>query len=149
MTSRLLLHHPASSVLLRGLAERVPPGGLLVVPNVQAGRDVRGSLRGAGRGGRALTLTQWARETLREAGWTPLRPGEREVWWREVVSGLTLEYLGPVLDRPATLTALSQLVAEWLRDFLDPAAVQATPSASACRSCVFRGVCDAAFPEAP
>ncbi|MDL2343421.1 hypothetical protein QOL99_04560 [Deinococcus sp. MIMF12] len=85
--TRLLLHHPASSILLTGLGERFHPGLLPVVPNVQAGRDVRGSLRGAGR---ALTLTQWAREALQESGWRPLRPGEREAFFRDAVSSLAL-----------------------------------------------------------
>ena len=98
--TRLLLHHPASSALLAGLGERFRPGLLPVVPNVQAGRDLRGSLRGAGR---AITLTQWAREALQEAGWTPLRPGEREVFFRRALTGLALEYLGPLMDRPGTL----------------------------------------------
>jgi RecB family exonuclease len=118
--TRLLLHHPASSVLLAGLGDRFHPGLLPIVPNVQAGRDLRGSLRGAGR---ALTLTQWAREALKEAGWTPLRPGEREAFFRGVLSGLFLEYLAPLLHRPGTLTRLSRLVGELLRDHLDPAAL--------------------------
>ncbi|WP_104992441.1 PD-(D/E)XK nuclease family protein [Deinococcus sp. NW-56] len=120
--TRLLLHHPASSILLTGLGERFHPGLLPVVPNVQAGRDVRGSLRGAGR---AITLTQWAREALQDAGWRPLRPGEREAFFRNALSDLSLDYLGPLMDRPGTLTRLSKLVGELLRDHLDPAEVQA------------------------
>nr|WP_246363404.1 PD-(D/E)XK nuclease family protein [Deinococcus budaensis] len=116
----MLLHHPASSVLLASLGERFHPGLLPVVPNVQAGRDLRGSLRGAGR---AMTLTQWAREALQEAGWTPLRPGEREAFFREALGELSLEYLGPLIDRPGTLTRLSKLVGELLRDHLNPAAL--------------------------
>ena len=123
--TRLLLHHPASSALLSGLGERFRPELLPVVPNVQAGRDLRGSLRGAGR---AITLTQWAREALQEAGWTPLRPGEREVFFRRALTGLALEYLTPLMDRPGTLRRLDRLVAELLRAHLDPAAVGAVAS---------------------
>lgn len=120
--TRLLLHHPASSVLQAGLGERFHSGLLPVVPNVQAGRDLRGSLRGAGR---ALTLTQWAREALQAAGWTPLRPGEREAFLREALGGVTPEYLGPLLARPGTLARLERLTGELLRDHLDPAALLA------------------------
>lgn len=57
-TRTLLVHPSPSSVLLEALAERFTPDLRLVVPNVQAGRDLRTWLRNAGQ---AITLTQLAR----------------------------------------------------------------------------------------
>ncbi|MCD0176216.1 hypothetical protein IHN32_09705, partial [Deinococcus sp. 14RED07] len=70
--TRTLLQHPFPSVLLTAVSAHYSPDMALIVPNVQAGRDVRGTLRNAGP---ARTLTQTARGALQETGWQPLRPG--------------------------------------------------------------------------
>jgi RecB family exonuclease len=94
----------------------------LIVPNVQAGRDVRGALRNAGP---AWTLTQTARDALQEAGWHPLRPGAREAFYRDALDDLAFEYLGPLAVRPGTLARMAGLIGELLRANLEPVAVQA------------------------
>ncbi|ACO47748.1 PD-(D/E)XK nuclease family protein [Deinococcus deserti] len=116
--TRLLLTHPYPSVLLDGAAERYSPDLRLLVPNVQAGRDLRGRLSNSGP---AMTLTQTARDLLRDAGWTPLNTGNREAFLRDVLSGLPLEYLDPLRDKPGTLLSLQRLLGELMRANIDAA----------------------------
>lgn len=120
--TRTLLQHPFPSVLLTAVSAHYSPDMALIVPNVQAGRDVRGTLRNAGP---ARTLTQAARGALQEAGWHPLRPGAREAFYRDALDSLAFEYLGPLAARPGTVARLAGLVGELLRANLDPGAVQA------------------------
>lgn len=120
--TRLLLQHPYPSVLLSTVAEHFAPDMALIVPNVQAGRDLRGALRQAGQ---ARTLTQVGREGLREAGWQPLRPGQREAFLREALAEVPFAYLQPLMHRPGTLTRLERLISELLRANLEPQAVLA------------------------
>lgn len=78
--SRFVLTHPYPSVLLEQAAERFTPdlrGLRLLVPNVQARRNLHSRPRHAGP---AQTLTQPARELLRNVGWTPLRAGDRDTF---------------------------------------------------------------------
>lgn len=116
--TRLLLTHPYPSVLLDGAAERFASHLCLVVPNLQAGRDLRGRLPGAGN---AITLTQLAREALRDAGWTPLTPGYREAFLREALADVPFTYLEPLRERGGTLLALGRLIGELMRARVDPA----------------------------
>lgn len=120
--TRVLLQHSFPSVLLGAVAASYTPDMALIVPGVQAGRDVRGALRQAGP---ALTLTQVARQALQVAGWRPLRPGEREAFLRDALAEATFDYLEPVIHRPGTLARLAGLVGELMRANLEPAAVQA------------------------
>lgn len=120
--TRTLLQHPFPGALLGAVSAHYSPDMSLIVPNVQAGRDVRGTLRNAGA---ARTLTQTARDALQAAGWQPLRPGAREAFYRDALDGLTFEYLGPLAARPGTLARLSGLIGELLRANLEPGAVQA------------------------
>lgn len=120
--TRTLLQHPFPSVLLGAVSAHFSPDMALIVPNVQAGRDLRGALRKAGA---ARTLTQAARDALQEAGWQPLRPGAREAFYRDALDGLAFEYLGPLAARPGTLARVAGLIGELLRANLEPGAVQA------------------------
>ena len=90
--TRLLLQHPYPSVLLSTVAEHFTPDMTLIVPNVQAGRDLRGALR---QSGLARTLTQVGREVLREAGWQPLRPGQREAFLRDALTDVGFTTCSP------------------------------------------------------
>ncbi|PTA68596.1 PD-(D/E)XK nuclease family protein [Deinococcus arcticus] len=118
--NRTLLTHPYPSVLLTGAAERFTPDMRLIVPNLQAGRDLRGVLRGAGA---AITLTQAAREALRDAGWTPLTPGAREAFVRAALAEVPLGYLAPLRSRPGTVFGLQKLMGELMRANVEPAAL--------------------------
>jgi RecB family exonuclease len=120
--TRLLLQHPYPSVLLSTVAEHFAPDMALIVPNVQAGRDLRGALRQAGQ---ARTLTQVGREALREAGWQPLRPGQREAFLRDALADVAFAYLQPLMHRPGTLARLEGLIGELMRANLEPQAVLA------------------------
>lgn len=118
--TRALLTHPYPSVLLGGVAERFTPDMHLIVPNLQAGRDLRGRLRGAGA---AMTLTQVAREALREVGWVPLTPGAREVFLRDALAEVPFSYLEPLRFRSGTLLGLQRLIGELLRARVEPSAL--------------------------
>lgn len=118
--TRLLLTHPYPSVLRSAAAARFTPNLRLLVPNVQAGRDLRGALRGAGQ---AVTLSQLARETLRAAGWTPLSPGGRDAFFRRLLADVPLSYLEPLRFRGGTLRSLQRLMGELMRSQVDPDAL--------------------------
>ncbi|MFC4427155.1 PD-(D/E)XK nuclease family protein [Deinococcus navajonensis] len=118
--TRLLLTHPYPSVLQASAAQRYTPDLRLLVPNVQAGRDLRGSLRNAGP---AQTLTQTARELLRDAGWTPLHAGNRDAFLRDLLAEVPLTYLEPLRDRPSTLLSLQRLMGELMRADVEPQAL--------------------------
>ncbi|WP_156123108.1 PD-(D/E)XK nuclease family protein [Deinococcus radiopugnans] len=120
--TRHLLQHPFPSVLLQSISAHHTPDMALIVPNVQAGRDLRGALRGAGA---ARTLTQTARQELQAAGWKPLRPGAREAFLRDALEGAAFDYLQPIIERPGTQARLAGLIGELLRANLEPQAVQA------------------------
>ncbi|WP_309571422.1 hypothetical protein, partial [Deinococcus sp.] len=120
--TRTLLQHPFPSVLLGAVGNHYTPDMALIVPNVQAGRDLRGALRGAGA---ARTLTQTARDALQTAGWQALRPGAREAFLRDALEKLDFEYLQPLAARPGTQARLAGMIGELLRANLEPAAVQA------------------------
>lgn len=120
-TVRQVLLHPDAARRLTLAAEGRPLDGLTVlVPNVAAGRAVRGQL---GDGLPARAVSQLARERLRMVGWRPLRPGERDAFLRRALAEVQFGYLVPLLDRPSTWATLQRLIGELLRADADPAAV--------------------------
>ncbi|SMB82114.1 PD-(D/E)XK nuclease family protein [Deinococcus hopiensis] len=124
--TRTLLTHPYPSVLLKGAVERFTTDMRLIVPNLQAGRDIRGHLQGAGT---ATTLTQVAREVLRDAGWVPLTPGAREAFLRDALGDVPFSYLEPLRFRSGTLVGLQRLIGELMRARVEPSALLSVAAA--------------------
>ena len=119
-TRQVLLHSDAARRLTLAAEGRPLDGLTVLVPNVAAGRAVRGQL---GDGLPARAVSQLARERLRTVGWRPLRPGERDAFLQRALAEVEFRYLGPLLDRPSTWAALQRLIGELLRADADPAAV--------------------------
>lgn len=117
---QVLLHPDAARRLTLAAEGRSLDGLTLLTPNVAAGRAVRSRL---GDGLTARALSQLARERLRRVGWRPLRPGERDAFLQRALAEVEFGYLGPLLDRPSTGSALQRLIGELLRADAEPAAV--------------------------
>lgn len=94
---------------------------LLVVPNVQAGRDLRTRLGGSHR---TMTLSQLARRILAGQGWRILPPGEQDHFYERLLHSVDLEYLAPLVQRPGTRRVVAGLMLELLRANLTPQDLQ-------------------------
>lgn len=119
---RLVVHQGQGNVmdLLKDWAAQ--PGGLVVVPSVQAGRDLRRKVPAVEK---TVTLTQLARLALREQGWTVMMPAQRLEGLRALMGTATLEYLSGVALLPGTADAVLRLLTELTRANLNPADVTA------------------------
>lgn len=115
--SRDLLLHPLPGVLRRAALERVQPGMRVVVPNVQAGIEFKRELTIETS---CITLTQLARESLRQAGWSALKPAEALRFFESSLEKLDFAYLEPIRARRSTSTVLYSLITELERDHIDP-----------------------------
>lgn len=93
------------------------PGMRLITPNFEAGRRLQ---RFLGAGVPVITLTQWAKRLLAQDGWTPLKPYEAVDHLQDAIEGISWNYLGPIIERPATLQHLLKLLGELQRAKIFP-----------------------------
>lgn len=119
-TGRWLCLRELPSGLTAAAVAAYRPGMQVITPNFEAGRCLRAHLGGAVT---VTTLTQRARLLLGREGWQLLKPYEVLSYLQKAIDGLPWEYLGPLIDRPATLQHLLQLIGELQRARITPAAL--------------------------
>lgn len=111
--TRTLITHPSPNLLRHQARMHLSRGATLtVVPNLAAGRSLRQLTRQALP---TVTFAQLARRQLAQAGWVPLSPAEREARLQALLTRLNLEYFSAILDRPGTVSALSDVIRALLR----------------------------------
>lgn len=119
-TGRRLCLHELPSELTAAAVAAYRPGMQVITPNFEAGRCLRNHL---GSSVTVTTLTQWARLLLGREGWQILKPYEMLSHLHSAIDGLEWEYLGPLIDRQATLQHLLKLIGELQRARITPAAL--------------------------